>query len=170
MIELMVVLLIAVIMSTVVAMAMQPALQDAKMRSACRMVASSLNYARSHAAATNTRTRLVFDENNGVEVQQYKADDSGTQDWQIITTAAGKHYNLPEGITISQVSKPDTQDEENWVEFSGIGQVDETRIELSDGHDHFKYVSVDPMTGRCKVRSYEEQQKYEADQSVQVVK
>ncbi len=173
MIELMVVLVIAVVMSTVVAMSMQPALQDAKMRSACRMVASSLNYARSHAAATNTRTRLVFDQNDNIETVEthvYKTDDSGTEDWQVVTTAAGKHYNLPEGITISQITKPGTEDNENWVEFTGTGQVEETRIELTDGKDQLKYVSVDPMTGRCQVRSYEQQQQYESADSVQVVK
>lgn len=169
-IELMVVLVIIVIMSSIAVLSMQPALRDAKMRSACRMVASSLNYARSRAVATNNQIRVVFGQDQSVELQESEKDDSGNQQWDLVTTSAGGRYYLPESIEVSRVSKSDNVEDENWLEFSGMGQAEDARIEMTDDKDLKKYIDVDSITGRCRIRTYDEEQEYENSDSLQTNK
>ncbi len=182
----MVALVIVVVMSGIAALAMGPALRDARMRAGCRMVASAINYARSHAASTNATTRVVFEDDHSVEVGVMAdasdtatgSDTSGTSDdananqqqLTVLTTAAGKHQTLPDGVRITSISKAGNVVDDNWLEFSKLGETDKALIELSDRDGQKKYVSVDPITGRCKIRSYEDEQKDEAADSGQIVK
>ena len=175
----MVALVIVVVMSGIAALAMGPALRDARMRAGCRMVASAINYARSHAASANTTTRVVFEDDHSVEVgvMSDASDTSGTSDdtngdqqLTVLTTAAGKHQTLPDGVHITSISKAGNVVDDNWLEFSKLGETDKALIELSDRDGQKKYVSLDPITGRCRIRSYEDEQKDEAADSGQIVK
>jgi len=161
----MVVLVIIVIMSAVVVVSVQPILRDAKMRAGCRMVASTLNYARSHAVTTNSATRVIFDQGQNVEVDISVDDGSGGKQLTPLTTEAGRRYSLPEGIQVTRVAKPGDAQEENGLEFSRLGQSDEAVIELTDERGQKRYVAVDPITGRCRIRTYEEELQFEAEQA-----
>ena len=175
-IELLVVLVIVVIMSGLAALSMGPALADARMRAGCRMVASAINYARSHAASSNTTTRVVFEDDHSVEVAVVADSTTATQDTNadqqmtVLTTAGGKHQTFPDGVRITGIAKAGNVVDENWLEFSKLGETDKTLIELSDAHDQKKYVALDPITGRCKIRNYEDEIKDEAADSAQIVK
>lgn len=172
-IELMVVLAIVVIMGAVAMVSMQPVLRDSRMRSGCRMIASTLNYARSHAVTTHRPVRVVFTDEDRVEVYVYqdKTDSgadgvsaasvgvSGKELVSLNTSAA--HCTLPEGVSVTQVSKAGGVGDENWLELGALGEVDQAIIELSDQHGEKKYVALDRITGRCQIRSDEEQQHYE---------
>ena len=70
----MVVCVIIVVISGVVTLAMQPALRDARMRSACRIIASKLNYARSFAVSQQNDARVVFTQVEGTRVQRIEVD------------------------------------------------------------------------------------------------
>lgn len=166
-IELMVVMAIMAIMTGVVMVAMRPALRDAKMRSACRITASSLNYARSYAATTSMTTRVLFDQGRSVEVQVDQivptdnaqggqTDSSDNMQVKNLTTAAGRRHIFPEGIEISRVIKADTDENENFVEFTKLGEAEEAIIELTDTEGQKRYVMVDSITGRCRVQTSEE--------------
>ena len=170
-IELMVVLAIMVIVSAIAVISVQPILSDAKMRSGCRMVASILNYARSHAVTTNSAARVVFVEGRSIEVDVYtdsstsqgsSSSSGSTADKELtpLTTSAS-HCVLPDGVTVTQIIKPGGVGDENWLEFSGLGQVEQAVIELTTDRGQKRYVAVDQITGRCRIRTEEEQQHYE---------
>lgn len=169
-IELMVVLAILAIMSSVVTVSMAPALKDARMRSGCRMVASSLNYARNYAAAHNTSTRIVFDGERNVEIQVYRDVDTDEDEWTVLRTTAGKKYTLPEGVQVTEILKADNKTDENWIEFTGTGLADPARVEISNSDELRKYITIDQITGRSSIRSEQEQRDYEASDTIQEVR
>lgn len=161
--ELMVTLAIIVIMSAAIMPPIQRTLRDAKMRSACRIVASTLNYARSNAVTMQVTTRVVFDQGLSVEVdvpatpatpdQGPVADRSagGAQEWRALATPAGIRRNLPEGVVMTQVLKSSGVNDEDWLEFTKLGQADQALIVLTDQTGQNRYVGVDPITGRCRI-------------------
>lgn len=152
-IELMVVLAILVIISGVAVISIGPALRDAKVRSACRIVASTINYARSRAVTTNSAVRVVFDSASvGVCVP---VEDSSVNEWRMLTTSAGKRHSLPEGVEIAGVAKTASVENGEWIEFSGSGEADGASIEVSDAAGTSKFVIVDSITGRCRVEATE---------------
>lgn len=157
-IELMVVLVIIALMTGTVVVAMGPALRDAKMRSACRIVASSLNYARSHAVTTGMTTRVVFDRGRSVEVEVIQENpDTGTEEIISVTTSSGRRHGFPDGVEVSGIIKTDTvEEDENWVEFTKLGQAEDAIIELTDADKQKRYVVIDPITGRCRVQTSED--------------
>jgi Tfp pilus assembly protein FimT len=180
MIELMVVLAIIVIMSGVVALAMQPALRDARIRGGCRMIASELNYARSFAVSKQSDARVVFTQSSGsqgqnsaAQVERMEVDipsqsttptgaaDSPTgsaassalnesQQWTPLTTTAGRPRNLPDGIVIAQIAKSDGTTD-NWVDFTDQGTAESVMIVVTDQDQQKRYLVVDQITGRCRI-------------------
>jgi prepilin-type N-terminal cleavage/methylation domain-containing protein len=171
-IELMVVLAIMVIVSGIAVISMQPILSDARMRSGCRMVASMLNYARSHAVTTNSPARVLFVEGKSIEIDVYSdsssksqatsSSASGTGERELTPlTTSSSHCVLPDGVTITRISKPGGIGDENWLEFGGLGQAEQAVIELTTDHGQKRFVAVDQITGRCRIRNEEEQQHYE---------
>ncbi len=181
-IELMVVLAIMVIVSAVAVISVQPILADARMRSGCRMVASIINYARSHAVTTNSVARVVVVDGKSIEIDVYadsmlqgassstaggvsqgSSTSAGGTENRALTplTTSSSHCVLPDGVTVTQISKPGGIGDENWLEFSGLGQAQQAVIELATDRGQKRYVAVDQITGRCRVRTEEEQQHYE---------
>lgn len=150
-IELIVALAIVIIMSGIALLSMGPMLRDAKMRSSCRIVASMLNYARSRAAATNSTVRVVFNQDRSIEVDIANDDPTSADAFRQLTTPAGKHRNLTDGVAITRIVKANGVEDEAWVEFSKLGQADQTVIQLTDNSGQNRYVIVDPITGRCRV-------------------
>jgi Tfp pilus assembly protein FimT len=153
----MVALAIMMIMTGIAVVAIGPSLRDARLRSGCRMVASACNYARSRAVSTNTSARVFFDQGRTVEVDTVALVDStdpnsGTQAVPL-TTAAGRYRYLPDGISVVQIVKASGVSPDNWLDFGSLGQADQAIIQLSDEKGTFKYVIVDPITGRCRVQA-----------------
>jgi prepilin-type N-terminal cleavage/methylation domain-containing protein len=153
-IELLVVLVVLVIMSTVVMVSMQPALDDARSRSGYRMVASAFNYARSYAITHRTQTRVTFDsDGTGIGVEALITDQNGEQDMMPLTTQSGRHRGLPAGLTVERVEKPGVPEEERYVAFSQLGQAEEAVIMLLDARGKGKAIVVDPVTGHCRIEA-----------------
>lgn len=151
-IELMVVLVIIAVMSTVVIISMEPVLRDAKSRSACRVIASALTYARSYAIANRIHTRVVFHtDRNGCSVETFSIGQNGESQTRPLTTQSGRFRHMPEGIQISYISKPGIDVQERWISFTELGQAEDAEITVVDSEGNERIVSVDGLTGRCKI-------------------
>jgi len=148
----MVVMVILVLMCSVVAISMRPALGDARLRSACRVVSSMLNYARSYAVTRQTYTRVEFDRaKNGLRVLAHVRDQNGEESLRPVTTQSGRFRLLPRGVVLSGVHTLGIEEERNLVGFSPLGQADETIITLQDGRGRQQVITVDSITGRAAV-------------------
>lgn len=121
--ELLVTLVIILIMCGVVAVAIEPALEEASLRSATSTAIGQLQFARSYAIAHRTSTAVFFDTTKlGMAVMSATAVTSQTSDdvsaaqtsapviagsdtnWQPVTTPAARYQPLPDGITFTDVS------------------------------------------------------------------
>lgn len=155
-IELLVVLAIMLIMSGIIIVSIGPSLKYAKMRTACSLVVSSLNYARSRAVASGITTRVVFDNGESIYTESHPSSTSSTNQIRTLTTSAGRKKTLPSGVKIVNVTKSSGSSNENWIEFYSLGQSEATVIELQDNNNTKRYVIVDAFTGRCKIRTSDE--------------
>jgi len=167
----MVVMVIMMLVAGIVLVTMQPAIRDARMRSGCRMIASALNYARSNAVSTNTVTRVVFEQpknalgqnaqqqsfevdvptNDGLTIAKGLSKIGEGQQLVALTTPAGRPRSLPEGVAITRIIKSGGAENEDWIDFTNLGQADQTLIELTDKSGQHRYIYLDPITGRCRI-------------------
>ena len=153
-IELMVTLVIIVVMSTLVVVAMDKELSEARLRSGCRMVVSAMIYARSSAVAHRTYTQVVFDKaSNAVSVELLARDERGDQRMMPLTTPSGRYRRLPRGIEIARVTKPEAEQEENYVRFSELGQAEDAVVTIQDATGKKRMITVDATTGRCAIKT-----------------
>jgi prepilin-type N-terminal cleavage/methylation domain-containing protein len=122
--ELLVTLVIMVVMCSVVLAAIEPALEEARLRAVTSMVVGHLQFARSYAISHRTPTAVFFDTTTlGIAVvsaeeatEQTNAQVNATNEsstaetatsgtnWQPITTPSGLFQALPTGVTITDVS------------------------------------------------------------------
>ena len=162
--ELMVTLAIMVLMSGVVMVAIEPALEDARLRAATSLVIAQLQYARSYAITNHTDAAVFFDpERHGLSVQaRAQTDDSANTDsantWNVVTTQAGRFRTLPEGVNIADISHFDETEQsvsanEVDVSFSALGQAEDMRVILRDARGNQRIITVDGVTGRCEIVS-----------------
>lgn len=150
----MVVMLIFVLMSAVVVVSMSPALSDARLRSGARMIVSMLNYARSYAVAHQTEARVVFDRTeNGIVVETKALDERDEEQVVVLTTSAGKYHKLPGGLQIEPVEKTGSDEEQEYISFSRIGQAENASVTITDSKGRQRRITVDGITGRCVVES-----------------
>ena len=122
--ELLGTLSIMVIMCGIALPALQPLLEEARLRAVTSMVVGQLQYARSYAIANGTPTAVFFDTTNlGVGVMSAALTSSATNaetdelsagtnagsetNWQPVTTPAGRFRVLPTGVTLTDVSLTD---------------------------------------------------------------
>ena len=159
-IELLVAMAIILIVTGVALISVAAGLGDAKMRSGCRMTASVLNYARSHAVSTGNNTRVVFDNGRLIEVEENTNTPSttlsttaseGDNGYTMLSTSAGKPQALPDGIGVTRLVKRSGTTDDNWIEFDKFGQAEPAVVELTDSDMKKRYVVVDPITGRCRI-------------------
>jgi prepilin-type N-terminal cleavage/methylation domain-containing protein len=152
-IELVVTLAILAIMSTVAIMAMGPALRDARLRTGCRIIVAKMNYARSYAISHQATSRVMLDKTSGeVRLLVLRKDSDGTEALVPVSTSSGKITRLPKSVTIAGVQKPGVPEEENFVDFSDVGQSETAFITLEDATGVKKTILVDSLTGRCSVQ------------------
>jgi len=150
----MVVMIIFVLMSAVVVVSMSPALSDARLRTGTRMIVSVLNYARSYAIAHQTETRVVFDRiENGIMVEARMKDEKGVESLVPLTTSVGKYRKLPNGLVLDPVEKPGTDEEEDFIGFTQVGQSERAAVVITDSKERQRRITVDGITGRCVVES-----------------
>ncbi len=116
-------MVILVIMCGVVFAAIEPALQEARLRAATSMAIGQLQFARSYAIANRTSTAVFFDTTRpGMAVMCATASATQTSDqvsaeqtaartvaasdtaWIPVTTPAARYQALPGGITMMDVS------------------------------------------------------------------
>jgi Tfp pilus assembly protein FimT len=148
----MVVMIVMALMSGLVVVSMGPALRESRLRSGCRIVAATLNYARSYAATQRTNTSVYFDkEKNGLGVQAQRADSRGSQEMVEVTTPSGSFRRLPQGVQITKVAKPGVSQEEDWVEFDDLGRSEAAVITIEYTNGKSRNVVVDAVTGRCAI-------------------
>ncbi len=153
----MVVMLIFVLMSTAVVVSMAPALSDARLRSGARMVVSMINYSRSYAVAHRTEARMVFDRvESGIVVEAKELDEHNEETVLPLTTSAGKFRRLPNGLRIEPVEKPGTDEEEDFIVFSKIGETQSAAVTITDAKGRQRRITVDGVTGRCVVESVDD--------------
>lgn len=153
-IELCVALAIIVIVSGVAMVSLTGGVADAKMRSGCRMVASSLNYARSFAVSSGKKTRVVFEDGRRIVVETSTPDSAtGEEQFTVLTTGAGKSHILPDGLGVTRLVKKSGTQDENWVEFDKSGQSEPCVVEMTGNDMKKRYVVVDPITGRCRIET-----------------
>lgn len=151
-IELMVVLLIMAVMSSLVIVSMGPVLGDARLRTGCRVLISMLSYARSFAVTHRTRTLVIFDrKNSGVSVKARAQDETGEEQLVAVTTPSGRFRRLPQGIMIARVQKPGTTEDASYAGFSELGQSDGAIITVRDQHAKERIILLDRVTGRCEI-------------------
>ena len=151
-IELMVVMLIIVLMSTAVVIAMSPALSDARLRTGSRMIVSALNYARSFAVAHQALTRVVFDRaTNTIRVETVTRDQNGEEQVTPLTTTVGRPRTLPKGLEISALEKPGIDEEQDFVGFTQTGQAEGATITITDIRGRQRRILIDGITGRCAI-------------------
>ena len=152
-IELMVVLIVMVVMSSVVVVSMGPTLSESRLRSGCRMIASALNYARSYAVTNRTYTRVLFDRaKKGVCVEAYVADQTGEGRMRVVTTPSGRFRRLPRGIEVAYVWKPGIDEEERQISFTQLGRSEDAVITVADERGRERAINVDAITGRCAIK------------------
>ena len=156
-IELMVVLTIVVLLAGTVVVSMTPALTDARLRAAGRMVIAAFHYARSYAVIHRADTWVTFemDKNGlGVRTRDRDAETGEVLDEMIaLTTTAGRYRRLPEGIAIVAVDKPDAPGSEPTVQFNQFGAAQQAQVTLDDGHGRQRIITLDAITGRCVVEN-----------------
>ena len=151
-IELIVVLAIMVVMSTLVAISMGPALGEARLRSGCRMIVSALKYARGYAVTRQTYTRVVLDEaGGGVSVEALVRDRNDAQSLVPVTTPSGRYRRLPRDVAVVDVQKLGAERDEFFVGFSQLGRADSVTITVADRRGKRRVITVDGITGRCSV-------------------
>jgi len=151
-IELMVVLVIMVVMSSLVIVSMRPVLGEARLRTGCRMLISMLSYARSFAVTHRTQTLVVFDrKNSGVSVRARAQDKTGEEQLVAVTSPSGRFRHLPQGITIARVQKPSTTEDASFAGFSELGQSDGAIITIRDQHGKKRIIVLDRVTGQCEI-------------------
>lgn len=153
----MVTLVILVVMSTLVVVSMDRALGEARLRSGCRMIVSAMIYARSFAVAHRSYTQVVFDRAaNAVSVQSLAQDERGDERMAPLTTPSGRYRRLPKGVEIARVTKPGTEEEEDSVGFSELGQAEDAVVTIRDADGKERLITVDGITGRCAIKTGEE--------------
>jgi len=157
-IELMVVLIVMVVMSSVVVVSMGPVLGESRLRSGCRMIASALNYARSYAITNRAYTRVLFDRaKKGVCVEAYVADRTGEGRMRPVTTPSGRFRRLPRGIEVAYVWKPGIDEEERQISFTQLGRSEDAVITVVDERGRERAINVDAITGRCAIKAKPEE-------------
>jgi len=157
--ELLVVLVI-MMMTGIVAVSLCPALEEARLCSAARMVIASLRYARSYAISHHTRAATVVDlDPPGLLMQARENELEGEEDWHEITTPAGRFRSLPAGIDIVYVSETGAEQDkgEATVTFSPLGNSDSASFVLQDPGGRERTIQVDGVTGRCSLADEDQQ-------------
>ena len=158
--ELLVVLVIMVMMTGIVAVSLRPALEEARLRSAARMVIASLRSARSYAISHRTMTAAVVDmDHPGLLVQARENELEGEENWHEITTPAGRFRSLPAGIDIVYVSGTGAEQDkgEATVTFSPFAIIDSASFVLQDPGGRERTIQVDGVTGRCSLADEDQQ-------------
>lgn len=184
-VELMVALVIMVLLSSLVMVAIGPALADARLRTGVRVVLAQLQYARSYAVTKHTETAVLFDkQSRGTSVVTHTLNTDSTDgttsttstdstdNWQTVATQEGAFRALPAGMVITDITRaataaagdtPDTatatnNDETERVTFTALGQGEDVSITLQDAQGKQRIIVVDAMTGRCEVTSEQTEQ------------
>ena len=150
MLELLVVLVILVMMSGIAMISIGPGIRDAKMRTGYRLIVSALSYARSNSVTKGITTRVVFSAKNAVYVEEAIDDD-----YKMLSTSSGRIRSMPDGIKVASVVKNNGSDD-RWVEFDSLGQSSSSVIKVVNDYGTEGYVTVDGLTGLCKVKTEEE--------------
>ena len=52
-----------------------------------------------------------------------------------------------------RVTKPETEEEENFVRFSDLGQAEDAVVTIQDATGKKRMISVDAITGRCAIKT-----------------
>jgi len=152
-IELMVVMVIIIIMSSVVAVEMKPAITEARLSSACREIMSTLAYARSYAITNRTNTRVVFDDRENSIVVQYQAiDNDGGAEMIDLTTQSGRFRRMNSKIAVVGIEKSSTGVEDRAVNFTQFGRGEDAVITLKDQSGKHRQILLDSITGRCRIK------------------
>lgn len=160
--ELMFVMAITVLLSGAAAVALRPALEDARLRAATRMVVAGLRYARSYAVAHHTEAEVVVEvQTPALSVQAQTTDSGGEKNWETLTTSAGRRRVFPPGIRVIPAAEAGslispTSLEEFTVTFSMLGRTDSTELLVSDAHGNERDLVVDGVTGRCGLAEEEQ--------------
>ncbi len=150
--ELMVVLVIITLVTGTVMVSLEPMLADARIHGASRSVIAAFNYARSFAVAHQSDTWVYFQLSpGGLDVRASTTDDQGQSTITPVTTPAGRFRQLPDGIDIVLVDKPEAPGADPTVQFTADGQAEHVRVTLEDGKGRQQCITLDPVTGRCVV-------------------
>jgi len=158
--ELLIVLVIMMMMTGIVAVSLRPALEEARLRSAARMVIASLRYTRSYAISHHTKAATVVAlDTPGLSVQAWNNELESEEDWHEITTPAGRFHSLPTGTEIVYVSGTGAEQDkgEATVTFSPLGNTDSVSLVLQDSGGRERTIQVDGVTGRCSLADEDRQ-------------
>ena len=171
--ELLVVLVLIVVLSSVVTVNIGPALREARLRAGARQLLAQLQYARSVAITQQTTAAVLFDttrEGTSVMTLSTGADGAGT--WQPDTSAAGRFRALPNGVQLATVTVDPgsaapgagtTATTPNGtgtlISFSVLGQGQNAQVILQETSDaatasapvNQRVVLVDAVTGQCAI-------------------
>lgn len=151
-IELLVTLFIIALLSSITMVSLWGMLEHERLYAGSRMVLGVLRYARDYAVAhrTDTEVRLGGD-TDVVAVYVKETDDSGAENWRVLTTSAGQQRPLPEGVHIVSVVNPDDVDSAHdpGVNFTALGQGERLHITLQDADGKTCAIEVDGLTGQC---------------------
>ncbi|MBI3920309.1 MAG: prepilin-type N-terminal cleavage/methylation domain-containing protein [Armatimonadetes bacterium] len=152
-IELIGVMLLLVVLSSLAMPSFFRAHREARVRASVRRVMAALNLARGRAVSENTRARVEFDVQRGyygvaVESEQ----DKGEPRFVTEVSSLGRPHALPPGITLTVLSAlRDRPTEKEVVTFYDDGRADEAVIFLRDRFDNERTLSVDPLTGKVRL-------------------
>lgn len=171
-IEVLVILAIISVISSIVLALLWPALADARLRTGTRMAIAALHSARSAAITQHTQVTAYFDNvNHGVSLLIYQPQDDGTHTWQALTTTVGQFQALPEGVTISDITRPaemggtatsasdsstdasgaQAEDKARSIRFQPNGQAEDAMITLADRDGDARILLVDGITGQVEI-------------------
>ena len=146
--ELLVALVIMTVLCGVVMASMQPALEEARLRSSACIVIAALRYARSYAVTNQAEAAVLIDaRRRGVAVVKR----GQPEEWEPITTQAGRFRALPHGIDILLQRGEEAPDAQAVVVFTDLGQGEEASIVLEDERGRQQAILVDAVTGRCEL-------------------
>lgn len=104
MLELLVVMVLLVLLSSLVMIAMGSSLEDGRLQSAARICLARINYARSYAVSHRTSTAVLLDSTRHgilVMVEEPAQDATSQPTWRLLTTPAGRFISFPSDVTVA---------------------------------------------------------------------
>lgn len=160
-IELIVVLAVIAVLSTVIVPSFSANRAKAQLRESAKQLWTTMRFAQQHATLHHTPCRLVLIEhpggnNNagpGFRVEVASSDPDNADGYTTLRAGPIRSATFPAGVTFGRIliaGESATAAGTRVIRFTATGQTDAATIQVTDGQQTWS-IAIDPNNGRCQL-------------------